>query len=242
MRRAGLLGAVLAGGVVVGACNDRDPVSAELAAGQLAAGKVNAGGPGVPIDDYSVTPALARALVPGVRVNAILSSDDQLPGSPSFVFGGSADGAGLLQNGDGTYTMLVNHEDNFSVSRVTLDRSFRPTRGEYLLNSTVGRYRLCSATLATPEEHGFGPLFITAGESNQESQIHAVDPFGPVNQSTLLTAFGRWNTENAVPLPKQAYPGARSSSSATTTPGRSAGRWRSTCPTRSATWRTAAST
>jgi hypothetical protein len=206
-RGAGLLATALLGTGLVGACSDRDPVSAQLAAGQVAAGKDNAGGPLVPLGDYSVTPALARALVPGVKVRTIVSSDDALPQSPGFVFGGSADGAGLLRNADGTYTMLVNHEDNFSVSRVTLDGSFRPVRGEYLVNSTVGRYRLCSATLATPEEHGFGPLFITAGESSQESQIHAVDPFGPANQSTLLTALGRWNTENAVPLPENAYHG-----------------------------------
>ena len=193
------------GVTMLGACTGTDPVTAELA---LARGnRVNAGGPRVALDDYSVTPALVKTMLPGMRAYSILGSDDRLPGSPSFTFGGSADGAGLLRNDDGTFTMLVNHEDNFSVSRVALDENFRPVRGEYRLNSTAGRFRLCSATLATPEEHGFGPVFITAGESSQESQIHAVDPDGAFNSTTLLTAFGRWNTENAVPLPKQAYAG-----------------------------------
>jgi secreted PhoX family phosphatase len=74
------------------------------------------------------------------------------------------------------------------------------------VNSTAGKYRLCSATLATPAVHGFGPVYITAGESNEESQILAVTPFGAANTPKYLTGFGRWNTENAVPLPTTAYP------------------------------------
>jgi hypothetical protein len=206
-RTAGLVTTALLGGALFGACNDGDPVSSQLANGLLAASRSQSGGPRPALGDYSVTPALVKLYDANARAYAILGSDDVLPGSPNFIFGGSADGTGLLRNPDGTFTMLVNHEDNFSVSRISLDASLRPTKGEYLLNSTAGRFRLCSATLATPNEHGFGPLFITAGESNQESQIHAVDPFGGFNETTLLTAFGRWNTENAVPLPRTAYNG-----------------------------------
>jgi hypothetical protein len=163
--------------------------------------------PAVPLANQSNTPALLKSLVPGVEVYSLISSDDTLPESPNFIFGGSADGAGFLRNADGTFTALVNHEDNFSVSRITFSSSLVPLRGEYQVNSTVGKYRLCSATLATPEEHGFGPLYITAGESNEESQILAVDPFGFNGIATYMTGLGRWNTENAVPLPKQAYTG-----------------------------------
>ena len=84
----------------------------------------------------------------------------------------SADGAGLLKLTDG-YALVVNHEDNFSVSRVTLDKTFKPVSGEYILNSDGGQWRLCSATLATPAEHGFGPVYLTCGESNPESRTHA---------------------------------------------------------------------
>ena len=136
----------------------------------------------------------------------MISSDDVLPASPGFVFGGSADGAGLIRNSDGTFTLLTNHEDNFAVSRLTFDNDFKPIKGDYVVNSTAGKYRLCSATMATQEIHGFGPLFLTAGESSEESQILAVDPFGVANTPKYLTGFGRWNTENAVPLPKTAYP------------------------------------
>lgn len=207
MRNGTTGAAVLCGALVFGACAERDPMAVELADAGTALASNSASGPGITLASYSVTPPLVRTLVPGLNAYAIIGSDDVLPESKNFIFGGSADGAGLIRNSNGTFTLLVNHEDNFAVSRITLGRNFRPVKGEYRLNSTVGRFRLCSATLATPAEHGFGPVFITAGESNEESQIHAVDPSGPFNSSTLLTAFGRWNTENAVPLPKEAYPG-----------------------------------
>lgn len=160
----------------------------------------------IALSNRSVTPNLVKSLISGVDIYSVISSDDVLPASPSFVFGGSADGTGLLKNTDGTFTLLANHEDNFAVSRVTLDATFKPIRGDYVVNSTAGKYRLCSATLVTPEEHGFGPLFLTAGESNEESQILAVNPTGVANTPTYVTGFGRWNAENAVPLPKVAYP------------------------------------
>ena len=152
----------LAGLLALGACTDhRDPNS-----------------PDITLQNRSVTPVLAK-LLPGatsgrvaanaVNLYSLLSSDDQLEQSPAYVFGGSADGAGLFQNPDGNYTILVNNEDNFSVSRITLDKGFKPVKGEYVLNSDGGTWRLCSATLVTPAEHGFGPVFLTSGESGQES-------------------------------------------------------------------------
>ncbi|MCA2983724.1 MAG: alkaline phosphatase PhoX [Gemmatimonas sp.] len=159
----------------------------------------------VALRNQSVTPPLLRSLVSGVEIYGLVSSDDRLPGSPNFVFGGSADGAGFIRNADGSFTLLTNHEDNFAVSRVRFDRELKPLSGDYVVNSTAGRYRLCSATLATVEEHGFS-AFITAGESNEESEILAVDPQGPANTPKYLAGFGRFNTENAVPLPKVAYP------------------------------------
>lgn len=157
---------------------------------------------------HSITPSLLKKMTgfDNVEVYPLISSEDLISG---FTFGGSADGLGLLKLNNG-YSMLVNHEDNFSVSRVFLDETFRPVSGEYLLNSSGGQWRLCSATLATPNEHGFGPLYITCGESNPESRTHAINPFAPATLAGTtreLAAFGRWNAENAVPLPKTAYPG-----------------------------------
>ncbi len=160
----------------------------------------------VTLKNQSATPVLARSLVPGVDIYSVISSDDALAGSPGFVFGGSADGAGFSRNTDGTFSMLVNHEDNYAVSRIRFDKDLKPISGDYVVNSTAGRYRLCSATLATQETHGFGPVFLTNGESSEESEILAVDPSGPANTPRYLAALGRWNSEQSLPLPKIAYP------------------------------------
>jgi hypothetical protein len=110
--------------------------------------------------NQSVTPVLLKKHdgFEKLELFSLLTSDDVLAGSPNYVFGGSADGSGLLKNDDGTFTLLVNQEDNFSVSRITLDKTFKPVKGEYLLNSKGGTWRLCGATMATPVEHGFGRL------------------------------------------------------------------------------------
>ncbi len=168
----------------------------------------------VDLQQWSTTPSLVKIdpAFSNVETFGIISSDDYIENNPDYVFGGSADGAGILKDGNGNYTVVVNHEDNFSVSRITLDKNLKPIQGEYLMNSDAGMWRLCSGTLATPEEHGFGPVYLTCGESGIESRTHAVPVFGPVYSDSLaevpnLTGFGRWSAENAVPLPKNTYPG-----------------------------------
>lgn len=198
------LGTAAISAFALAACNDTNSTITDLAS--ASAGPQAEKFPSV--QNWSVTPALVKNLMGGVQAYTILGSDDELAGSPNYIFGGSADGAALTRSrGDGTYTLLVNHEDNFSVSRVTLDRNMKPIKGEYLINSDIGRFRLCSATLATPEVHGFGPVFLSAGESSIESVSHALDPFGAVGNDKLLPALGHWNAENLVPLPKQTFPG-----------------------------------
>ncbi len=167
---------------------------------------------GVVLQNHSATPVLLKkqAGFENLELFSLIGSDDVLPQSPDFVFGGSADGSGLLNNADGTFSMLINHEDNFAVSRITLDKTFKPVKGEYILNSDGGQYRLCSATMATPKEHGFGPVYLTCGESSEESQIHALDPYsmpGAASTSRTKSSLGRQNAEQALPLPKTAYAG-----------------------------------
>lgn len=187
--------ALCAGITILSACSDDD---GDAGAGPEAAR--------ARLANHSATPALVKGLPTGVQAYSLIGSDDRLAASPNFVFGGSADGAGLLRNADGTYTILLNHEDNFAVSRITLDETFRPVRADYVVSSAQGRWRLCSATLATME-HGFAqPVFFTVGESGIESMIHAVRPDQAPDQSRLVTAFGRWNSENALPLTTAAYP------------------------------------
>jgi hypothetical protein len=168
----------------------------------------------IELSDYSVNPSLLKTLAgfEGLKITTLISSDDVLPQSPNFIFGAQPDGAGIIKNPSGRgFIMINNHEILQSVSRVYLDKNFKPVKGEYIVDSDGGMTRLCSATMATPEEHGFAkPTFLTAGESGAESMIHAIDPLGVAdkkNSQRTLSALGRWSAENAVPLPKGSYPG-----------------------------------
>lgn len=168
----------------------------------------------IALKDYSVNPSLVKTM-PGfesLNITTLISSDDVLPESPNFIFGAQPDGAGIIKNpaGEG-FIMINNHEILQSVSRVYLDKNFKPVKGEYIVDSDGGMTRLCSATMVTPEEHGFAkPVFLTAGESGAESMIHAIDPLAAAdkkNKQRTVSALGRWSAENAVPLPKASYAG-----------------------------------
>ncbi|MFN0201186.1 MAG: hypothetical protein ACKVTZ_06685 [Bacteroidia bacterium] len=169
--------------------------------------------PQPPQAPYSVTPAFVKMIqeFQGVEVFPLISSEDVLPESPNFIYGGQPDGAGIIAAQDGKgYLMITTHEANRSVSRIYLDSNFKPMKGEYIVDFTGGVDRLCSATLATPEIHGFGPIFLAGGESNIESRILAVSPFANVSEKGIpnkgLPALGRRKAENALPLPKEVYP------------------------------------
>src|SRR5262245_28462837 len=95
----------------------------------------------IELKSHSKTPVLAKIKMSGVEAFSLVSSDDTLANSPAYVFGGSADGIGLLKEGD-NYIIVVNNEDNYSVSQLLLDKTFKPTQGKYLLNSDGGKYRL----------------------------------------------------------------------------------------------------
>lgn len=163
----------------------------------------------ISFDNHSLTPAFVYAM-PGyekLEINTLISSEDQLKDSPDFVFGGQPDGAGFMKNPSGKgYIMINNHEIMKSVSRVFLDETFKPVKGEYIVDGIGGITRLCSATLAHPEIHGFGPVFLTAGESGEESMVHAIDPLGITDEKSradrVLPALGKASMENAVPLPQ----------------------------------------
>ncbi len=162
---------------------------------------------------HSVNPSLVKALTgfEKLEVFPLISSDDKLAQSPNFVYAAQPDGAGIIKDpASNGYVMVTNHEILRAASRVYLDETFKPVKGEYIVDGDGGLWRLCSATMATQEEHGFGPLFLTAGESGVESMIHAVNPLTPAdpkNANRVKPALGKANWENAVPLPKDAYAG-----------------------------------
>lgn len=160
------------------------------------------------LDNYSKEPVFVYGM-PGfedINITTLISSSDKLEGSPNFVFAGQPDGAGFMKdpNSNG-FLMITNHEITQSVSRVFLDNNFKPIKGEYIMDGTGGTTRLCSATLATPEEHGFS-AFLTAGESGEESMVHELSPVASTAQRSdknrVKRALGKASMENAVPLPK----------------------------------------
>lgn len=162
----------------------------------------------IKIENFSKEPAFVYGMTgfENLNITTLISSSDALSQSPNFVFAGQPDGMGIMKdpNSDG-YLMITNHEITQSVSRVYLDKTFKPVKGEYILNGIGGMTRLCSATLATQKEHGFD-AFLTAGESGQESMVHALNPLAPVSmasdQTRVKPALGKASMENAVPLPK----------------------------------------
>lgn len=162
----------------------------------------------IKIENFSKEAAFVTAMpsFENLGITTLISSSDVLSGTPDFVFAGQPDGMGIMKDpqSDG-YLMITNHEITQSVSRVYLDKTFKPFKGEYIVNGIGGMTRLCSATLATPAEHGFS-MFLTAGESGQESMVHAINPLSPVSnasdKSRVKPALGKASMENAVPLPK----------------------------------------
>lgn len=168
----------------------------------------------VELKSHSVTPAFLKTdpAFSSLEIYSVLSSEDQLSESPAFVYGSMADGAGLMKNDDGTYTLINNIEADYSIARIRFDETFKPVSGDHILNaSATAETAQCSGTLITPEEHGFGPVYLSGGEwGGSSNAVFATDPFRAANQAStpnILTAWGAWSTENAVVIGKNAYAG-----------------------------------
>lgn len=167
----------------------------------------------VTLKNHSVTTAFLskKTGFENLEIYSLLSSEDQLSESPNFVYGSMADGMGLIKMNDGTFSLINNIEAHYSIARISFDKTFKPVKGEYILNSlaTTGTAQ-CSGSLIMPEEHGFGPLFLSGGEWDGSSQgVFATDPFKNADDAelaTMLPALGQWSTENAVVIGKDAYP------------------------------------
>ena len=170
-------------------------------------------GADIKLKAHSISPNFLK-LAPGfsyVKTYPILSSEDKLEASPDFVYGSMADGAGLLKDEDGSYTLINNIEADYSIARIKLDGTFKPVSGEYILNAkATANTAQCSGSMVTPEEHGFGPLYLSGGEWGGASQaVFATDPYkdaSAASSARILTSFGQWVTENAVVIGKDAYP------------------------------------
>ncbi|MEP0480090.1 MAG: phosphatase, partial [Nonlabens sp.] len=145
-----------AGIIGLTACNDDD--------NQV----INPQAENVELRAHSVTPNFLKTTseFSSVNVYPILSSQDQLSETPEFVYGSMADGLGLIYNADQQdYTLINNIEADYSIARLTLDNTFKPVAGEYILNEeATGSTAQCSGSLITVDEHGFGPLYLSGGE------------------------------------------------------------------------------
>lgn len=167
--------------------------------------------------NFSNTRALAT-MAPGfanVKISSLISSTDVIPTSNGgeFQLGGSADGAGAIINSEGNIALLANFEDHYAVGRIILDpETLEPIEGDYMLNSSVNDFaRQCSGTMWESEIHGGAEnIFISASET--WSNINkGIDPEGVPNPSQptrRFPAMGQFGFENAVPLPRDAYPGS----------------------------------
>lgn len=144
-----------------------------------------------------------------VNAYSLISTTDNIDG---YNLAGAADGAGFLKdpNSDG-YIYVVNNEDDYAVSRIFLDKNLIPYKGDYLLNSGVADYaRQCSGTMWEAAIHGGDKdIFLSASESISYD-VKGIDPYVTTPTPTAdfgLDALGEFSWENAVPLPKDAFPG-----------------------------------
>ncbi|MFN4085366.1 MAG: alkaline phosphatase PhoX [Spirosomataceae bacterium] len=167
----------------------------------------------VEFKNRSITPSFVK-LFPEfqqVEIYTLISSEDTIAQSRSMIYGGAPDGQGFIKNPTGEgYILVTNHENAWSISRLYLNSKLDIIKGDYVLNTEGGMFRLCSGTMATPEVHGFGPIFLSTGETYVNAMTHAIDPVAaatPANQSRVKPALGKFSGENSVPLTKLAYPG-----------------------------------
>jgi hypothetical protein len=146
-----------------------------------------------------------------VDVYSLISSTDTL--SNGFRLVGAQDGAGFVADPDGDgYIYVVNAEDDYAISRIRFDANLNAVEGDWLLNAGVADFaRQCSGTMWEASVHGGSQdLFLSASESINYD-VKGIDPYIEVPTPTAdfgLDALGEFSWENAVPLPKDAYPGA----------------------------------
>jgi hypothetical protein len=171
----------------------------------------------------SDAPYLVRH-VPGVTLTSILTSGDSVDG---YRMAGTPDGLGAFDNGDGTFTVLMNHEFGATasvprshgnrsgafVSRWVVDsrtlqvRSGRDQITTLVTSGPLEIDRLCSADLPAVSAWynrrsglGYNGRLFTHGEEaapNGRAFAHVVD----TGVSYELTAFGRAGWENVAANP-----------------------------------------
>jgi hypothetical protein len=153
-------------------------------------------------------PAQVRGLTNNVHVQPIITTGDTL--TNGYTMAAIPDGLGVVDNRNGTFTVLMNHElskgENLSdarVSRLVIDKkTLRVLDGSYLIDGTEGYHRFCSATMVGPREGFKDYLFMTGEESTDSAYggiVVAVNP--KTGKHTNLPWLGHLSHENAIALP-----------------------------------------
>lgn len=178
----------------------------------------------------SISPYLL-ALEPNVSFTSLLTVGDKLPGSTSGVFGGIPDGLGVFDNGDGTVTVIVNHEiggtagvlrDHGAIGswldRIVIDKATLAVIGGddaiksvSLWNSTTQQYdlaspaftRFCAGELAGPSAF----FDATSGLGTQTRIYLAGEEAGVEGRpvATILTGADQGNAFEVAALGNQSF-------------------------------------
>jgi secreted PhoX family phosphatase len=154
-------------------------------------------------------PAQVRPLIPSAKIDPILTTGDTL--SNGYTMAAIPDGMGAFDNGDGTFTLMMNHEltkpggnlTDARVSKLVIDKkTLRVLDGSYPINGTEGYHRFCSATMVGPREGFKDHLFLTneeATDSKFGGISVAVNP--QTGTHTDLPWLGHLEHENTIALP-----------------------------------------
>jgi hypothetical protein len=125
----------------------------------------------------------------GSEVKPLITTGDELD---SFLFEGIPDGAGWVDNGDGTADVYVTHEQSHvpfqgladfvdsSISRLTINTENRKIfDAEVALPPSQGFIRFCSAFMAGVAEGFASPVFFANEESDDDIPVPAGAVYGP---------------------------------------------------------------
>ena len=181
------------------------PAAAQTGLPPLASGKG---------DRITTAPAMVKKLVPDVELEPFLTSGETIG---EFQFAGTPDGMGAYDNGDGTFTLLVNHEwDRTSkdypslrdamVAKLTVDRrNLHVVAGEYVVDGREGYKRFCSATLVGKSQGFPSDFFLTnEEETSGDAKGIALAINARTNRIVELPQMGHFRHENTTAVP---YPG-----------------------------------
>ncbi len=150
-------------------------------------------------------PSQVKVLASGWSAEPLLTTGDTIG---NYQMAATPDGLGAIDNGDGTFTLYMNHEltsqdkanlSDARVSKLVIDKATQTViSGDYAITGTEGYWRFCSATMVGPAEGFATPLFLT-NEESADSKFGGVSlaidtKTGKVTNMPWLGKLGHENT------------------------------------------------